>query len=117
MRLRTLSVASAAACCGFALLFAATPPASAATGDFIYAYPDPYSGPQLSSLTDPPSRVCITLPEVAEPWTAPAHSPANYTDSTATVFTDADCEGDYFSLRPQGGHASERLKLRSVVFS
>ncbi|MFJ9849017.1 hypothetical protein [Streptomyces sp. NPDC101150] len=46
----------------------------------------------------------------------PAHSPRNYTDATAVVFTGPDCTGNDFSLRPHGGHGSERLKLRSVLF-
>lgn len=66
---------------------------------------------------DPPSRECVTLPEVEDPSTEPAHSPRNRTDATATVFTGPHCTGDWFSLRPHVGHASERLKLRSVVFS
>ena len=114
MRLRAFTVAAA---CGLAALFTSAPAASAATGDFVYAYNDSSGERQFGILTDPPSGICFTLPEVADPWVPPAHSPYNHTDSTATVFTGADCEGDYFSLRPYGGHASERLKLRSVVFS
>ncbi|MFF7098156.1 hypothetical protein ACFY9A_38115 [Streptomyces rubradiris] len=46
-----------------------------------------------------------------------SRAPKNLTDSTATVFLDADCEGDtYYTLRPGAG-ASDRLLLRSVVFS
>ncbi|MGY3682127.1 hypothetical protein [Streptomyces sp. TE33382] len=114
MRLRALATAAA---CGFAVLLAAPGAASAADGDFIYTYNDPAGTPHIGGLIDPPSGVCITLPEVAPEWTTPAHSPRNYTGSTATVFAGADCEGPYFSLRPNGGHASERLKVRSVVFS
>ncbi|WP_137990869.1 hypothetical protein [Streptomyces vilmorinianum] len=114
MRLRALTTAAA---CGLALLFAAAPSASAADGEFTYVYDDPSGAPHLGVLADPPSGVCLALPEVAPEWTTPAHSPRNHTDSTATVFTGPDCEGDWFSLRPFGGHASERLKLRSVVFS
>ncbi|MFJ3698178.1 hypothetical protein ACIPW9_29385 [Streptomyces sp. NPDC090052] len=92
--------------------------AQAAEGDFTYVFHDPSGAPHLGHLTDPPSRECITLPQVADEWLTPsAHSPRNFTDATATVFTGADCRGDHFSLRPHGGHASERLKLRSVVFS
>ncbi|MFD7320426.1 hypothetical protein ACFV9D_04930 [Streptomyces sp. NPDC059875] len=114
MRLRALATTAA---CGLAVLFAAAPSASAAEGEFSYVHNDPSGTPHLGFLADPPSGVCLTLPEVADPWTTPAHSPRNHTDSTATVFTGPDCEGDYFSLRPHGGHASERLKLRSVMFS
>lgn len=114
MRLRTLT---AAAACGLAVLLAAPGSASAAEGYFTYWYEIPGGAQQTGTLADPPSGVCITLPEVAPEWTPPAHTPRNYTDSVATVFADADCEGPYFSLRPNGGHASERLKVRSVVFS
>ncbi|MFC9857102.1 MULTISPECIES: hypothetical protein [unclassified Streptomyces] len=114
MRLRALATAAA---CGLAVLLAAPGSASAADGDFTYRYSDLGGTPHIGGLIDPPSGVCITLPEVEHPWTEPAHSPRNNTGSTATVFADADCEGPYFSLRPNGGHASERLKVRSVVFS
>ncbi|MFJ3586111.1 hypothetical protein ACIPPS_28335 [Streptomyces sp. NPDC090127] len=60
--------------------------------------------------------MCVALPEVADPDTsAPAHSPRNGTDAPAVVFTESDCTGDSFTLRP-GGQASERLKVRSVLF-
>ncbi|MFJ6569013.1 hypothetical protein ACIQNU_16455 [Streptomyces sp. NPDC091292] len=114
MRLRALATTAA---CGLALLFAAAPSASAAEGRFTYVYNDPSGAPHLGGLVDPPSGVCITLREVEHPWTTPAHSPRNDTDATAVVFSEANCEGDHFSLRPHGGHASERLKVRSVVFS
>ncbi|MFG2640645.1 hypothetical protein ACGFYP_06670 [Streptomyces sp. NPDC048370] len=114
MRLRTLATATA---CGLAVLFAAAPSASAAEGHFFYTVNDPADGPVLSYLANPRSGECLVLPEVADPSTEPAHSPRNHTDSTATVFTGADCSGDRFTLRPNGGHASERLKLRSVIFS
>ncbi|MET9375879.1 hypothetical protein ABZX98_17280 [Streptomyces sp. NPDC002992] len=114
MRLRALATATA---CGLAVLFASAPSASAAEGQFTYLYNAPAGPAQLGVLTDPPSGVCLTLLEVAPEWTPAAHSPRNHTGSTATVFTGANCEGDWFSLRPHGGHASERLKLRSVVFS
>ncbi|MFD8543383.1 hypothetical protein [Streptomyces sp. NPDC059649] len=91
--------------------------AGAATGPFSYVYDDAAGEPRVGLLADPPSLECITLPEVADPAVPPAHTPRNYTASTATVFAGADCTGDYFSLRPNGGHASERLKVRSVVFS
>ncbi|WP_407287321.1 hypothetical protein [Streptomyces sp. BP-8] len=103
-----------------ALALALSLPASsagAATGTFTYVYEDLGGGPHLGVLPDPPSRECITLPEVAPEFVPPAHSPRNDTGSTATVFTGAHCDGDHFTLRPNGGHASERLKLRSVVFS
>jgi hypothetical protein len=110
MRVRT-TIAAAACAVGAALSFPVS--AHAADGPFFYGW----GTGQHGALEDPPSGVCITLPEVADESVPPAHSPSNWTNATATVFTDADCTGDYFTLRPAGGHASERLKLRSVVFS
>ncbi|MFJ7194940.1 MULTISPECIES: hypothetical protein [unclassified Streptomyces] len=115
MRLRSTVAAALGA---LALIVAVPTSAGAATGDFRYTYTGLDGSPQFGFLVDPPSRMCITLPEVADPGsTNPAHTPWNFTDSSATVFSGPDCEGDYFTLRPNGGHASERLKLRSVVFS
>ncbi|MFF1839518.1 hypothetical protein ACFVXE_35915 [Streptomyces sp. NPDC058231] len=115
MRLRTTVAAALGA---LALIVTLPTSAGAATGDFVYRYTGPDGTPQYVSLFDPPSRQCITLPEVADPdASSPADTPWNETDSTATVFTGVDCQGTYFTLRPLGGHASERLKLRSVVFS
>ncbi|MFI0716310.1 hypothetical protein ACH4SK_38080 [Streptomyces inhibens] len=115
MRLRH-TVATALSALTLALTLPASP-AGAATGPFTYVYNDSNGAPHVGALVDPPSQTCITLPEVGGDWLPPAHSPRNYTSSTATVFTGAGCTGDYFSLRPHGGHGSERLKLRSVVFS
>ncbi|KUL38537.1 hypothetical protein ADL22_18015 [Streptomyces sp. NRRL F-4489] len=96
-------------------LGAAAAPAHAATGGFSYTYESP-GGPRTGYLIDPPSGVCLTLPEVAREYeTPPAHSPRNDTGSPATVYTGPDCSGASYRLRP-GGRASERLKLRSVVF-
>ncbi|GGJ78593.1 hypothetical protein GCM10011583_07720 [Streptomyces camponoticapitis] len=114
MRLRT-SVAAAVG--ALALVIALPASAGAAQGDFTYQHYTETGISQTSALVDPQSRECITLPEVQDETTAPAHSPRNNTDATATVFAGADCEGPYFTLRPNGGHASERLLVRSVVFS
>ncbi|MFE7354322.1 hypothetical protein ACFU8Q_14220 [Streptomyces sp. NPDC057543] len=115
MRLRSTVAAAFGA---LALIVALPTSAGAASGDFTYMYSGLDGSPRLGFLIDPPSRMCITLPEVADPASSnPAHTPWNFTDSSATVFTGADCMGDYFTLRPEGGHASSRLKLRSVVFS
>ncbi|GAA2637285.1 hypothetical protein [Streptomyces axinellae] len=99
-----------------ALALSAAAPAGAATGEFSYTYDTP-GGPRPALLVDPPSRECVTLPGLADPRLPAAHSPRNRTDSTAVVFTGPDCTGDHFSLRPRTGHASERLKMRSVLFS
>ncbi|WP_326742155.1 hypothetical protein [Streptomyces sp. NBC_01768] len=115
MRLRSTVAAAFGA---LALLVAVPTSAGAAIGDFSYTYTGLDGSPQVGFLFDPPSRMCITLPEVADPNSSyPAHTPQNFTDSSATVFTGPDCNGDYFTLRPHGGHAGSRLKLRSVVFS
>ncbi|MEU9118361.1 hypothetical protein AB0C96_00615 [Streptomyces sp. NPDC048506] len=102
-----------------ALALALTLPAAvaeAATGSFTYVYRAPSGTQQMGELADPPSQVCLTLPEVDAPEAPPAHSPRNATDSAATVFTGPDCTGDSFTLRAVYGQASERLKLRSVIF-
>ncbi|MFD3923951.1 hypothetical protein [Streptomyces sp. NPDC058595] len=114
MRLRTTVAAAVGA---LALVITLPASAGAAEGDFTYQHVDEAGVAQSSTLVDPRSRECITLPEVQDERTEPAHSPRNNTDATATVFSGADCEGLHFSLRPNGGKASERLKVRSVVFS
>jgi len=115
MRLRSVL----AVALGTGMLVLATPAvASAATGEFSYHFVDAHGIRQESTLFDPPGRECITLPEVADPYDSdPADSPRNRTDATATVFTGPHCDGDYFTLRPRTGYGSDRLKLRSVVFS
>ncbi len=115
MRMRTLAAAAAAAC-GLVALFAAAGPAAAATGGFGYVYDAPDGTAHQGLLLDPPNGVCLTLPEVAVPWTPAAHSPRNDTDARALVFSEAGCQGLSFALRPLGGHASDRLKVRSVLF-
>ncbi|MFE1560545.1 hypothetical protein ACFW6V_36860 [Streptomyces sp. NPDC058734] len=115
MRLRRASIAALGA---FTLLLAVPSSASAAVGEFQYTYIGLDGQPHIRILLDPESRECVTLPEVADPDASqPAHSPRNRTTSTATVFTEPDCTGDWFTLRPLVGRGSERLKLRSVVFS
>ncbi|RSS73338.1 hypothetical protein [Streptomyces sp. WAC06614] len=116
MRLRT---SLAAALGAFALVLTLpTSSQAAAIGEFQYSYVGLDGRTHFRILLDPDSRECITLPEVADPAASePAHSPRNRTASTATVFTEAECEGDFFVLRPLTGRGSERLKLRSVVFS
>lgn len=100
------------------LVLAAPAIANAATGGFTYRFVDSYGITQESTLDSPPSRECITLPEVADPDTSdPADTPRNATNATAVVFTEPDCQGAYFSLRPLTGYGSERLKVRSVLFS
>lgn len=106
----------AAAVGALALVLTLPTSAQAAGGRFTYIAHEGGTS-QERVLVDPPSGVCITLPGAEDPDGLPADSPRNDTDATATVFTGTDCDGDYFSLRPLGGRASDRLKLRSVVFS
>ncbi|MEU5536416.1 hypothetical protein [Streptomyces sp. NPDC020362] len=114
MRLRNAAVAAFGA---LALVLAVPSSASAAEGQFQYSYTGLDGTPRIAVLEDPVSRECITLPEVADPGaSSPAHSPRNRTDEYARVFTEPDCTGDSFTLRPHTGYGSERLKLRSVVF-
>jgi hypothetical protein len=107
---------AAAAAASLALVVGVPMSAHAAVGEFRYTYTDVFGDRIPAVLVDPASRVCVTLPEVAAPGTEPAFAPQNFTSSTAAMFTGPDCEGDYYSLRP-GGRASDRLKLRSVLFS
>ncbi|MEU1159725.1 hypothetical protein ACIPX0_27750 [Streptomyces sp. NPDC090075] len=114
MRLRHLL---APVCGALALAAALTSPAYAATGDFHYQYVGLDGHPATGTLHDPPSDECVTLPEVADPNSSePAFAPHNDTDAYARLFTNPDCTGDSWTLRPHGNPASDRLKLRSVVF-
>ncbi|MBF9072611.1 hypothetical protein [Streptacidiphilus fuscans] len=108
MRLRN-AVTSAAA----ALLLALAVPASAhaASGEFRYQFGPGYT----SSLEDPPSGVCIDIPEAT--IDNPAYAPQNFTDSTATVFRDLGCDGDVYYVMPPGMVRGQRLIVRSVIFS
>ncbi|MFJ9026986.1 hypothetical protein ACIRQP_00385 [Streptomyces sp. NPDC102274] len=112
MRLRTTLAAAVGA---LALLVSVPGSASAAEGEFTYVYTDIAGKPRVGGLVDPESSVCITIPEAAGEYVPPAHTPRNHTTATAFVFTGPDCDGDAYTLRP-GGSASERLKLRSVIF-
>ncbi|MEU5163164.1 hypothetical protein AB0G74_26650 [Streptomyces sp. NPDC020875] len=112
MRLR-----STCAVLGAALLLAAVPgSASAATGQFRYDYVTVEGYEATGFLNDPPSGECLDLPGVGPENPRPGDSPKNRTDAWATVFAGSGCTGDWFRLRPHTGGASERLKVRSVVF-
>ncbi|ANZ17293.1 hypothetical protein ACH4YO_17905 [Streptomyces noursei] len=111
---RTLAAAAGSAALALAL---PTASAHAATGYFSYVYEAPGGGARPGFLVAPPSGKCVTLPEAIQEYLPPAHSPRNHTASTATVFAGPYCTGAHFTLRPEGGHGSERLKLRSVRFS
>ncbi|MFB6894170.1 hypothetical protein ACFCX4_33225 [Kitasatospora sp. NPDC056327] len=109
MRLRNALLAATSA---IALVLAVPVPANAAAGDeFRYKYGTGSTG----SLVEPRSRECIDLPGATAEQ--PAYAPRNLTGSTATAFLEFGCEGDtYYALRP-GGHAGDRLLVRSVVFA
>ncbi|WP_327710264.1 hypothetical protein OG912_18105 [Streptomyces sp. NBC_00464] len=114
MRLRSAMAASA----GALLLLLATPgSALAAEGQFRYTYMTSDGYEAVGFLNDPDGGTCINLQGPgSEPGSA-AYAPKNRTDATATVFLDEDCSGGaYYTLRPGGG-ASDRLLVRSVVFS
>ncbi|MDX2560305.1 hypothetical protein PV371_11685 [Streptomyces sp. TX20-6-3] len=106
-----------AACGALALTATLATSAHAATGEFHYGFIGINGEPQTGTLLDPASRECVTIPEAADPDASePAFAPHNATDEFAIVFTEPDCTGDSWTLRPHGRPASERLKLRSVVF-
>jgi hypothetical protein len=114
MRLRSTAAAALGA---LALLVALPASAHAASGEFSYSYSGLDGRPQRAQLGDPASGQCITLPEVADPGSSlPASEPLNRTTSRAVVFTGPRCNGDSFTLRAFDGRASDRLKLRSVLF-
>lgn len=102
---------------GAALLLAAVPTsASAAEGQFRYDYVTVERYEATGFLNSPPSGRCVDLPGVGPDSPEPGHSPKNRTDAWVQVFTDAGCEGGSFPLRLHTGGASERLKVRSVLF-
>ncbi|KOV56279.1 hypothetical protein [Streptomyces sp. MMG1121] len=110
--------AAAAAFGALALLIMQPGSASAATGDFSYKFVGLDGTPQQSTLHDPVSPGCITLPEAADPGaTEPAFAPHNNTDTWAMVFTEPNCTGKSWTLRPHGHPATDRLKLRSVFLT
>ncbi|MEV7802818.1 hypothetical protein AB0O28_07705 [Microbispora sp. NPDC088329] len=110
---------SAVAAAGGALMLVLAVPgsASAATGQFRYSYKTADGYDAIGFFNDPESGRCIDIKGAGSDGTSAAYAPKNLTDSTATVFLDAGCMGDvFYSLRPGAG-ASERLLVRSVVFS
>ncbi|MGW7408630.1 hypothetical protein ACWGI9_33930 [Streptomyces sp. NPDC054833] len=92
-------------------------PAHAATGDFSYKFIGLNGKPYPATLHNPSSGECLVIPEAADPGASePAFAPHNDTDEIAVVFTEPDCTGAFWILRPHGAPATDRLKLRSVVF-
>ncbi|MEU6823177.1 hypothetical protein ABZ921_21305 [Streptomyces atriruber] len=115
MRLRHTVAAALGA---LALVVTLPTSASAATGDFSYKFVGMNGSHQSVTLHDPQSPGCIVLPEVADPGASePAFAPRNDTDEWAMVFTEPDCTGDSWTLRPHGNPATDRLKLRSVYLT
>ncbi|MFH9821141.1 hypothetical protein [Streptomyces sp. NPDC017230] len=117
MSVRSLTAAAGAAASALALLLAVSGSAAAATGQFRYSYTTADGYEAVGFLNDPASGECINLPAPGSAPGSASRAPRNLTDSTATVFLGADCSGDtYYTLRPGSG-ASDRLLVRSVVFS
>ncbi|MGW4599239.1 hypothetical protein ACWEOA_28665 [Streptomyces sp. NPDC004457] len=117
MSARSLTAALGAACSAFVLLLAAPGSASAATGQFRYTYTTADGYEAVGFLNNPPSGECINLQGPASEPGSASRAPKNRTNATATVFLDANCEGDTYYTLPPGTGASDRLLLRSVVFS
>ncbi|WP_173883391.1 hypothetical protein [Streptomyces pharetrae] len=117
MTRRSITAAVGAACSAFVLLLAVPGSASAATGQFRYSYTTAEGYEAVGFLNNPASGTCINLPSPGSAPGTTSRTPQNYTNATATVFLDADCEGDTYYTLPPGTGASDRLLLRSVVFS
>ncbi|MEW2623272.1 hypothetical protein [Streptomyces sp. NPDC048106] len=117
MSTRSITAALGAACGAFALLLAAPGAASAATGQFRYSYTTAEGYEAVGFLNNPASGRCINLQGPASEPGSVSRAPKNRTDATATVFLDADCEGDIYYSLPPGAGAGDRLLMRSVVFS
>lgn len=66
-------------------------------------------------LYDPEPERCVNVRGAT--LSAPAHSPHNDVDATATVFLDFDCQGETFYVMEPGKKLGERLKFRSVLFA
>ncbi len=111
MRLRNAAIAAASA---VTLVLAIPGSAAASAGEFRYTVRDA-GGEQTRWLLGPVSGTCLNLPGATEG--EPAYAPKNRTTSSATVFSDVDCEGDTLHVLRPGAGASERLLLRSVVFA
>ncbi|GAA2730836.1 hypothetical protein [Streptomyces nogalater] len=117
MSLRSVTAAVGAACSAVVLLLAVPGSASAATGQFRYTYTTAEGYDAVGFLNNPAGGRCVNLPTPAAAPGAVSRAPKNRTDATATVFLDADCEGDTYYTLPPGAGASDRLLVRSVVFS
>ncbi|MDT0615841.1 hypothetical protein [Streptomyces lancefieldiae] len=117
MSLRSIAAAAGATAGALVLLIAVPGPASAATGQFRYSYTTAEGYEAVGFLNNPASGECINLPAPGSTPGSPSRAPQNRTDATATVFLEADCDGDTYYSLPPGTGASDRLLVRSVVFS
>ncbi|MEV8457854.1 hypothetical protein AB0467_35305 [Streptomyces sp. NPDC052095] len=117
MSVRTLTAAVGAACGAFVLLLAVPGSASAATGQFRYTYTTAEGYDAVGFLANPASGECINLHGPASEPGSVSRAPKNHTNATATVFLDADCNGDIYYTLPPGAGAGDRLQTRSVIFS
>ncbi|MFF9457384.1 hypothetical protein [Streptomyces flaveolus] len=117
MSARSLTAAVGAACSAVALLLAVPGSAAAATGQFRYTYTTADGYEAVGFLNNPASGECINLQGPASEPGSVSRAPKNRTDATATVFLDADCQGDTYYTLPPGAGAGDRLLMRSVIFS
>ncbi|MER8187232.1 hypothetical protein [Kitasatospora sp. NPDC094015] len=108
MRLRHTLAAAAGA-----LLITVSVPSSAYAADGEFDYTGGLG--RARSLLHPPSGDCINVPGATD--LLPAHAPKNFTDATATVFVDFDCDGDVYYVMNPGKVLGNQLKFRSVIFS
>ncbi|MER5808404.1 hypothetical protein ABT143_09460 [Streptomyces sp. NPDC002033] len=113
MKLRN---AVAAALGAFALTLSMSGSALATTGDFHYKYRDDFDRELTVTLPDPRSDKCINLYGVDSYEFAPGFAPHNETDAWVTVYSDTNCDGREWRLKPHGRQASDRLLVRSVRF-
>ncbi|WP_406197483.1 hypothetical protein OH807_12155 [Kitasatospora sp. NBC_01560] len=108
MRLRDTVIAAAGA---LPITLSVPTSAPAAVGEFQYRGPLGKS----HTLLDPLNDECIEVPEATD--LVPAHSPQNLTDSTATIFRSAGCDGDDYIVMLPGKRLGLLTGFRSVIFS
>ncbi|MER6778583.1 MULTISPECIES: hypothetical protein [unclassified Streptomyces] len=113
MKLRN---ALGAALGALALTLSMSGSALAATGDFSYKFRDGDDREVSVTLPDPRSGECINLYAVDSYKYGPGYAPHNETDAWVTVYTDTNCDGGQWRLKPHGQQASDRLLVRSVRF-
>ncbi|MEU1436401.1 hypothetical protein ABZ438_20270 [Streptomyces sp. NPDC005786] len=117
MSLRSLTVVAGATAGAAVLLVAVPGSAFAASGQFRYSYITADGYEAVGFLNNPVSGQCVNLATPAAEPGAVSRAPKNHTDATAIAFLGTDCEGDTYYVLPPGTGASDRLLVRSVVFS